>query len=188
VPLLLGDPSEEAMLRVAGVERAAGLLACTADDRDNLVVTLTARQVNDRIRIISRATDPEMEAKMVRVGANAVVTPELIGGLRMASELVRPTVVSFLDQMLRDREKNLRVGEVTLPPDSPVVGRRLADAAPLDGTGALLLACRDAAGGWIYNPSGDFELNDSTTLIIMGTPADLSSIRTRLAPAATTPG
>lgn len=180
VPLLTGDPTDEAMLRRAGVDRAAGLIVSSPDDKDNLVVTLTARNLNKGVRIISRATLPEMGTKMRQVGADAVVTPSLIGGLRMASELVRPTVVTFLDQMLRDRDRNLRVSELTLAPGSAVVGRRLGDLQPLAGSDSLLLACRDTDGRWTYNPPADFRLAEGATLVVMGSPRDLSIIEDNL--------
>lgn len=112
VPVLKGDPTEDSVLQAAGVERAVGLVACTESDNENVVVTLTARQLNAGIRIVARIQDVDHEVKVRKVGADAVVSPQHIGGLRLASELVRPTVVTFLDTMLRDRELNLRIDEI----------------------------------------------------------------------------
>ena len=180
VPLIIGDPSDDRLLESAGLSAARGLLACTESDKDNLVITLTARQSKPGLRIIAQATRSGMDAKLRRAGADVVVSPSLIGGLRMASVLIRPTVVSFLDQMLRDREKNLRVGEVEIPAGASVVGSTLDDVPLLDGTRALLLALKDEAG-WVYNPPGDTALEAGSTLILMGTPDELDSIRGRLA-------
>ena len=172
VPIVLGDPAREEILQSAGVERAAGLVACTDADKENLVVTLTARQLNPDMRIVCRATERESEAKIRKVGADAVVSPNFIGGLRMASELIRPTVVTFLDSMLRDRELNLRIDEVRIPQGSPGVG------LPLNGLGldqvphALLLAVRDADGEWQYNPIRSQEVSAGMTLIFLGSPDD----------------
>lgn len=180
VPLIVGDPSDDRLLEKAGLTQAAGLLAATESDKDNLVITLTARQSKPSLRIIAQATRSEMDAKLRRAGADVVVSPSLIGGLRMASVLIRPTVVSFLDQMLRDTNKNLRVGEVAIPSGSPLLEKPLVEAAPLEGTRALLLALKDAAGGWTYNPPPDTQLREGATLILMGTPEELEEVRQRL--------
>lgn len=180
VPLIVGDPSDDRLLESAGLAEAQGLLACTESDKDNLVITLTARQSKPSLRIIAQATRSEMDAKLRRAGADAVVSPSLIGGLRMASVLIRPTVVSFLDQMLRDRDKNLRVGEVAIPSGSSLLDRPLGELEVLGGTRALLLALKDEAGGWVYNPPRDTELRQGCTLILMGTPEELERVRTNL--------
>ncbi len=186
VPLIIGDPSDDRLLEAANLTRARGLLACTESERDNLVITLTARQGNPRLRIIARATRPAMEAKLRRAGADEVVSPSLIGGLRMASVLIRPNVVTFLDQMLRDRDQNLRVAEVAIPEGSPCAGQPLDAPDLLQGTRSLLLALRDATGRWIYNPPGDTVLEAGSTLILMGTPDDTARVQGNLgAPLAT---
>lgn len=172
VPIVVGDPAREEVLESAGVRRAAGLVACTDADKENLVVTLTARQLNAGIRIVCRVTERETEGKIRRVGADAVVSPNFIGGLRMASELIRPTVVTFLDTMLRDHDLNLRIDEIRLPAGSPAVG------LPLNGLGldkvphALLLAVRSADGTWEYNPIRSREVSAGMTLIFLGSPDD----------------
>lgn len=180
VPFIVGDPSDDRLLESAGLARAQGLLACTESDKDNLVITLTARQSKPSLRIIAQASRSEMDAKLRRAGADEVVSPSLIGGLRMASVLIRPTVVSFLDQMLRDRDRNLRVGEVAIPSGSPLLDRSLEAATPLDGTRALLLALKDETGAWIYNPPGETVLRNGCTLILMGTPEELEEVRTTM--------
>ena len=86
VPIILGDPTDDDILRTAGVERAAGIVACTDSDNENVVVTLTARQLNPNIRIVSRVDDIEHESKIRKVGADAVVSPNYIGGLRAAAD------------------------------------------------------------------------------------------------------
>lgn len=172
VPILVGEPANDDILVAAGVQRAHGLVACTDSDKENLVVTLSARQLNPGLRIVTRVMDVQAEAKLRKVGADAVVSPNFIGGLRLASELIRPTVVTFLDTMLRDRDLNLRIDEVRLPPSSPAVG------LPLNGIGlekvphALLLAVRSASGDWEYNPARTREVTGDMVLIFLGSPQD----------------
>jgi len=177
VTIVEGDPGIDDVLESAGIQRAAGLVVATDDDKENVIVTLTARQANPGLRIVARTTDMGMTAKLYNVGADSVVAPSHIGGLRLASELVRPTVVSFLDQMLRDRDRNLRVGEVSLPAGSPYMGKRVADLDIRGVSNALLLACRCGDGTWTYNPPDDMALDDTITLILMGSPEDLDAVR-----------
>lgn len=172
VPIVVGDPSEDEILLAAGVKRASGLVACTKSDKENLVIVLSARQLNPGIRIISRVLDLESEEKIRKVGADGIVSPNFIGGLRMASELIRPTVVSFLDTMLRDRDLNLRIDEVRIPESSRAVGTPLNQLGLEKTPHALLIALRTADGEWQYNPSRSDPVKPDTVLIFLGSPED----------------
>src|SRR5438309_1520590 len=97
----------------AGVGRAKGLIAALTHDRDNLYVTLSGRTLNPQARIVAKVVEPEALHKMIRAGASATVSPNTIGGIRMASEMIRPSVVQFIDLMLRDKEQKLRIEEAT---------------------------------------------------------------------------
>lgn len=175
-PVLLGDPTEDEVLRSAGIERAAGLVACTDSDRENLIITVTARQLNAGIRIVARVTDIDHQQKVRRVGADAVVSPNYIGGLRLASELIRPTVVSFLDEMLRDKTENRRIDEIQLPEGSPSVGKTVAELGIEENSGGLLLAIRTADGQWVYNPHLSRTVGPDEVLILLGSPQDLGDL------------
>ncbi len=176
VPMVLGDPASDEILEAAGIKRAAGVVACTESDKENLVVTLSARQLNPSLRIVSRVSDIDSSEKIRRVGADAVVSPNFIGGLRLASELIRPTVVSFLDTMLRDRDANLRIDEVTLPPGSSAVGRVIGDLDLGKVSNALLVAYREASGQWRYNPPPESTLAEKSILILLGSPSEIRAI------------
>ena len=99
---LEGDATDNSIQLRVGIQRAEGVFAVTDDDNQNLVISLTAKQLNPRIRVVSRCSHAKNIEKMEKVGADSVVTTASIGGLRMASVMVRPAVVSFLDVMLRD--------------------------------------------------------------------------------------
>lgn len=172
VPILVGDPANDDILLTAGVKRATGIVACTDSDKENLVVTLTARQLNPKIRIVTRIMDVQGEAKLRKVGADAVVSPNFIGGLRLASELIRPTVVTFLDTMLRDRDLNLRIEEIRLPAGSPAIGKALNQIGLEKVPHALLLAVRGADGAWQYNPPRSQTVAEDVVLIFLGSPTD----------------
>ena len=162
-----GDATDSNALLRAGVEQAAGLFAVTGDDNQNLVVTLTAKQLNPRLRVVARCNDTRNTEKMKKAGADAVVSPSAIGGLRMASEMVRPAVVSFLDTMLRDRDKNLRVEEFAVP--KSFAGQPISALNLRRYCHALLLAVRTGEN-WIYNPSESCVIDRENTLVFMTTP------------------
>jgi voltage-gated potassium channel len=167
-PVLRGNADDEAVLRSAGLERARGLVTALPDDRDNLMVTVTVRQQNPTIRIVARCAEGSMAEKLVRAGANAAVSPSVIGGLRLASELVRPHVVSFLDVMLREKSKTLRVEEIVCRQESAWVGQTIR-GTELDRCFDLLtLALRKADGGTTFNPHRDTVIAPEDVLVVMG--------------------
>ena len=103
---VVGDATEDAVLLAAGVTRARAVIAALTEDKDNLFVTLSARSLNPSARIVAKVIAADAAPKMMRAGANATVSPNMIGGRRMASEIVRPTVIQFIDQMLHDDRKS----------------------------------------------------------------------------------
>jgi len=163
--LLHGDGSDDDFLRRAGVERAAGLFAVTGDDGKNLLITLSAKQLNPAIRVVARLHDVRNTEKFKRVGADAIVSPDFTGGMRIASSMLRPTVVSFLDEMLRTDEK-LRVEEVAVP--AALASQSLAEAIPPSGEYMVLAVRSD--GGWQFNPPSDYRLQSGNALVVMATP------------------
>ncbi|MFC1938905.1 potassium channel family protein [Chloroflexota bacterium] len=172
-----GDATDNNTLLKAGVTEAGGIFATLGDDNQNLVVALTAKQLSPAIRVVARCNELKNSDKMRKAGADAVISPSLIGGLRMASEMIRPTVVSFLDTMLRDREKNLRVEEVSVP-DS-LVGKNLAFLGLDRFPGILLLAIKTGRD-WTYNPPHDCVIRPESTLIFIGGPEDRVELERKL--------
>ncbi len=165
-----GNPSEEEVLLRAGIEHARGLISGLESDKDNLFVVITARQLNPKIRIVTRAYSFESVSKLRRAGANSVVSTEFISGLRIASEMLRPAVVTFLDEMLH-REIPLRLEEIAVPENSPYVDSALKDIQIPQKTGLIVLAIKDGiTGEYIYNPAGERKVKPNDVLIVIGTP------------------
>ncbi len=166
-----GDATDSEVLIKSGIMKARGLFAVTADDNQNLVIIITAKQLNPSLRIVARCNQIKNSDKMRRVGANSVISPSFIGGLRMASEMIRPVTVSFLDIMLRDKEKGLRVEEISVP-DS-FVGKAISTLNMKKYSHSLLLAIKiKDKDGWIYNPAGDYLIQPGNTLIFMTNPEE----------------
>lgn len=180
VPIIVGDSTDDHILISAGIERAAGIVACSGSDNANVVTTLTARQLNPDVRIVSRVQDVDNESKIRKVGADAVVSPQFIGGLRMASEMVRPTVVTFLDTMLRDEELNLRIEEIRVPEGSDSIGKPLSEIGLEKAPQALLVATRGQKGNWAYNPERSALVDAGMVLIFLGSPVDVRALCTHI--------
>ncbi|HEY5998738.1 MAG TPA: potassium channel protein [bacterium] len=167
--VVIGDATDNETLRRAGIDRARGLFAVTGDDNLNMVISLSARQLNSRVRVVARCEEPRNSEKMQRAGADSAVSPTRIGGLRMASEMLRPAVVGFLDVMLRREDERLRIEELAVP--AAVVGRPLA-ALELQRFAKLLLLAVRHAEGWTYNPPRDYVMQAGDTIVFMGSPEE----------------
>lgn len=162
-----GDATVDHVLEEAGLHRAAGLIAALHDDRDNLFVTITARALCDTVRLVSKAAESDNVVKLQRAGADSVVSPAVIGAVRLASEMVRPSVVQFLDQMVQNPHQTRRIEEVLITADSPLAGHKLQDAGLREVADSLVIAIRFVDGHHEYNPRSDIELRAGMVLILL---------------------
>jgi voltage-gated potassium channel len=173
---LHADASDDDVLIAAGIEHAKGVFAVTGDDSRNLMIVITARQLKPDVRIVARCQETRNVEKMRKAGADAIVTPNFTGGMRIASAMIRPHVVSFLDEMLKS-EKNLRVEEITIPPG--FIPKPLG-SLELRSPDYVLLAVREPGGSWQFNPPTHFLLTPGQTLIAMATPLGRQEIEAAL--------
>jgi voltage-gated potassium channel len=160
---LQGDASDDELLQEADIADAKGVFAVTGDDSRNLMICLTARQMNPHARIVARCHELRNADKLRKAGADVVVSPDFTGGMRIAASMIRPQVVSFLDEMIRS-EMNTRIDEVAVPQAfAPCtvaeLGRRTAQY--------VLMGVR-AGHRMHFNPSDDFMIQPGHTLIVMG--------------------
>ncbi len=163
-----GDATDDENLIAAGIKRAAGIIITLPSDKDTLYVTMTARMLNQKIRIISRMTNQHLEQKLLKAGANAVVCPNAIGALRMASEMIRPTAVDFLDLMLRSNQGDLRIHELTVSENSKFNAKEIRECGLDERFGLLVLGAKDRTNEIEFNPAPTQILEAGTTLIVMG--------------------
>lgn len=168
LPYIQGDAADDENLVNAGIDKAAGIIITLPSDKDNLYITMTARMLNPKIRIISRVTDKKIEPKLKKAGANGIVSPNFIGALRMASEMIRPTAVSFLDQMLRSGDGNLRIHDLRISGHSGMVGKTIMESNLKNRFNLLVVGIRKPDGEMIFNPAPAYVLEKGSTLIIMG--------------------
>lgn len=163
-----GDATHEAVLEAANIRRAGGLLTALHYDADNLFVVVTARGIRPDLKIVAKAINEESERKLRQVGADSVVMPNFIGGLRMASEMIRPSVVNFLDTMLRSQDAAVRIEEIHIPDHSPLTGKTLADTGILEIEGVTVVALTDGKGSHSFNPPRNRVLRADDVVIVMG--------------------
>ena len=175
---LEGDPAEDEILGAAGISRAKGLVSALEEDKDNLFVVISARSLNPNLRIVARAVDAATSAKLTKAGANAVVSTEFIGGMRIASELIRPTVVSFLDKMLRDTDSTLRVEEVEITGESDLINKTLKEAAVTDRVGLAVIAVKNSkTGAYEHVPKSSYTINPHDIFIVIGAPEQIAEFK-----------
>ena len=177
MPYIQGDATHDDTLLQAGIERAKGLIAVLGEDKDNVFIVLSARSLNAKLRIVARVIEEENTEKIRKAGADEIVSPNAIGGLRMASIMIRPSVVSFLDQMLRVSNQVLRVEEIRVD-DMPLMkGRTLEQTDVGRKTGLLVLAVKSADGQYQFKPGTHYVLNSGDVLIVMGTREQVQELK-----------
>ncbi len=168
---IIGDATSSDVLRQARVETARGLVGCMANDKDNLFAILSARELNPTMRVVTRAVVDDAGPKLRKAGADAVVSLPTIGALRLASVMVRPNVVDFLDAMLREPDAT-RVQEVVVGP--ALAGQTLGALRLQARTGVVVFALRDAAtNSHVFNPPPERQLAAGDVLIGCADPAQL---------------
>jgi len=177
---VIGDATDERVLLDAGLDRARGLISTLPSDKDNLVITVVARQKSPSIRIVSRCTDLRYSERMLKVGANSTVSPNRIGALRMASEMIRPSVVTFLDLMLQEKSRTLRIEEISLGEGSHWIGRTVNDLELGPRYDLVLLALKQgdpSSAPMVFNPSSGTTLSQHAVMILMGDNENLRRAR-----------
>lgn len=176
-----GDASHDLTLRQAGIEQAAGLVSALATDAENLFVVFTAKRLKTDLRIIAKATAQESEQKLRLAGADAVVSPTSIGGLRMASELIRPNVTGFLDKMLRLQNRAIRVDEIPVVAGSRFDGMSLGESGLMNQRAFSVVAIMsEGSESYSFNPPLDAKLAAGQTIVVIGDVAAINAVRTAL--------
>jgi len=180
VHVVEGDATHDQVLIDAGVLRANGLITCLSTDTDNLFVCLSARDLAARLTIVARAYEEETTDKLYRAGADQVVSPNVSGAIRMASVLLRPSVVSFLDIVTRSPDLALRMEQATVGPDSEVDGKTLLQAGIPQRTGLIIIAVRKTTADpndFRFNPAADTRLEAGDDVIVLGTEDQIAKLR-----------
>lgn len=173
---LHADAADDEALRRAGVDRAAGVFAVTGDDSHNLMIALSVKLLQPKVRVVARLHDIRNADKARRAGADEIVSPDFTGGMRIASAMLRPHVVNFMDQMLRD-ESRMRMEEVRVPS-----GRATATVAELAPPSPdYMLMAVHVGGHWVFNPPASHAVPAGAALVLMTNPQGRVLLEKRLA-------
>lgn len=176
--VLEGDASTEEQLRKARIEHSQGLIACLSSDADNVFTVLTAREMNPDLYIVARAFERNAHAKLRKAGANNTISPNELGGARLAALVLKPAVVSFIDVITRVGDVDFDIEEVKITPDSQFVGKTLKDSQIREKTGFIVLAVqRRDQDKMIFNPEVSLKIHEGDKLIVLGETTKIDSLR-----------
>lgn len=177
VPYVQGDATSEECLQSARIDTCAGIIFALPEDRDNILGVITARSMNPSVRIVVKGVDARIKDKMLKAGADSMVSPNFIGAMRLVSEMIRPHAVSFIDDMLRLKGKAIRLEEVVLGEESTIIGSTINSSNMQHETGFLIVAIREKGDGqFIPSPSPGREFKPGDVLIVMGDPTRLGEL------------
>ncbi len=176
----VADATRDDDLREAGVMRARGLIAALPGDAENLFIILSAKTLNPKLRVATRASEEEAGEKLRRAGADIVFAPYTLAGYRLAQAVTRPHVMQFLDLPTSEVGLNLTMEQVRVAPESELVSKRLVDVARLD-LNVIVLAIRTPDGRMQFNPPGETEISAGDFLIALGEAESLERLESILA-------
>ncbi len=163
-----GDATQDKTLIEAGIKRAKGIVCVLPSDAENLYVILTAKELNQNIYIMSRSEEEESEHRLVRAGADRVMSPYTLGGVRMAMAILRPAMLDFIEITTRRQSLELRMEEISVCKGSPIIGMSLEESGIRQRYGLIIVAVKKDSGKMIFNPLADYVIAEGDRLIAMG--------------------
>ncbi|MFD2915427.1 potassium channel family protein [Psychroserpens luteus] len=177
VPFVLGNANEDEILIQAGIERASTLISALPNDADNLFVVLSARQINNKLNIISRASEETSYKKLKLAGANNVILPDRIGGDYMASLVVVPGLIEFIDNLSIVGKANINIEEIPIEKlyESSTT-KTIRDLDLRKKTGCSVIGYKNANGEYLVNPEADLELATNSRIIVLGRPEQIQKL------------
>ncbi|MDO8684796.1 MAG: potassium channel protein [Armatimonadota bacterium] len=171
-----GNASDDKTLIAAGIKHAVGLVTVSPSDQDNVFITLTARVLNPKLHIVARSILEENEDKLKRAGADVVLSPYVMGGRRMATAVLRPHVIEFLDTAMHSENLDLQIEEVRIKEAAKFANKTIRDSGIRQKSGCIILAIKDGGGQFANNPSPDRVLKPGEIMIVMGSPTQLTAL------------
>jgi len=171
-----GDATLDETLIRAGIQRATGLVTVVTSDSENVYITLTARGLNPDLYILARSGEESTELKLKRAGANKVVSPYAIGGMRMAQSILRPNVVDFIEIATASEHLDLQMEEISIPAGSDFAGKTLVGTGFRKETGVIIVGIKKSFGHMIFNPSPQALIDEGDTLIVLADPKSVDNL------------
>ncbi|HDR7913178.1 TPA: potassium channel protein [Bacillus wiedmannii] len=174
-----GDATEDQVLHYAGISKAAGLVASVANDAENVFITLTARGLNDAIKIVARAEKPETEDKLKRAGANKVINPSSMAGIHIAKGIANPLTVHYIDTVLYGVDQSFVIEEIAVGKGSILASKSLLESDVRNQFDVTILAIL-RNGNVIHNPTGQEKLQEHDMIIVFGSVEKLGQFEKEL--------
>jgi voltage-gated potassium channel len=171
--VLMGDATSEEVLRGSNIDQARGLVCAVSSDPDNLYITLTARDINKDIFIIARANEESAIHRLMKAGANKVVSPSITGANQMAQMLLRPAVADFIELATMTEELELEMEQIEIISESPFINRQLKDTGIRSSLNVIVIAIKRKGGEMIFNPSADTLIQEGDALVVIGSHENL---------------
>lgn len=172
-----GDSTKDEVLVEAGIKSSKGMVAVLSNDADNVFAILSAKQLNPSIFIVSRAVEEETESKLIKAGANRVVKPYEAGGTRMASLLLRPGVIDFIDVVAREKNVDLNIEEVSITGNSSLKDKNLLESPIRKDLNIIIVSIQKKSGKFIYNPQSSTKIEEGDKLIALGEESNLRKLQ-----------
>jgi voltage-gated potassium channel len=177
---VIGEATSEEHLLQAGITRAKGLVAAASSDADNVYITLTARDLNPDLFILARAAEESSVKKLIRAGADKVVSPYDIGARRMAYSILRPTVIDFIELAIHNKNLDLQMEELVVGENSAIKDATLLESAIRKDFNLIVVAIKKKSGEMIFNPLSQTKIHAGDTLVAMGDRENLSKLEKKL--------
>ncbi len=174
--VMAGDATSDEMLNTVGIERAKCLISVLPTDAENLFVVLSARGLNPGLFIVARAGEEGSEQKLLRAGANRVVSPYYIGGLRIAHTVLKPAVVDFIEFATKSGNIDLQLKEIMIREDSKLAGQTFSECGIGRDLGVIIVAIKKREGEMKFNPTFRSTMYPGDTLIAVGETSKLSTL------------
>lgn len=165
---LKGDATNDKTLISAGINRARGVVCVLPTDAENLYVILTAKELNPNVYILSRSVEEQSEHRLLRAGADRVMSPYTLGGMRMAMAILRPAMLDFIEITTRKQSLELRMEEIPVCDGSSIIGKSLEDSGFRQKYGLIIVAVKKDSGKMIFNPVSTYVIEKGDKLISMG--------------------
>ena len=171
---LKGDATQDKTLITAGINRAKGIVCALPTDAENLYVILTAKELNPDIYILSRSEEIESEHRLLRAGADRVISPYILGGTRMAMAITRPAMMDFIEISTRRQSLELRMDEIEICDGSPFINKSLEQSEIRQLYGLIIVAVKKDTGQMIFNPQANYVISTGDKLIALGEDKNVS--------------
>lgn len=179
---LIGKANNKELLIKAGIHRARGFIAVVGTDADNVFLTLIARQLNPKLKIIARAIQNDTKETLIAAGADEVISPYDSGARLMAHAILRPTVLKFLEMAFADENTDIQVEEIAIQPESHLADKTVLEGGLRKGLNIIVIFIKKQNGSLVFNPGPDTLIQPNDTLVVVGGQDNIKSLGKLAAP------